>query len=304
MIQKYTKVFRVGDRNVSDVLEGNVIVEEKLDGSQFRIYIKNGVLQFGSHRVNYDETNIPDKLFNKAITEAEKVFDGVMGEWMIYAEYLKKPKHNTLSYERVPKHHLCVFDVWDMKSNEWFSYDEKKKFVEGLGLEVPQLIYQGNGKEITSDKLDEWVNNTKSMLGNQIIEGVVIKNYNKTHSFDWCVGFPKISKYVREKFKEMNHKRWGEKKDPLTAIEVKYKSEARWDKAIQRLREEGKLTMHMRDLQFLIPSVQKDILEEEGEVIKEELWKAFKKRFMKSWTQGLPQYYQKWLFDQGVEKDE
>lgn len=302
MIQKYVKVFRVGDRNVKDIFDGPVIVEEKLDGSQFRIYIKDGEMKFGSHRVNYDDSNIPDKMFNKAIESAMEHFKDLKGEWMIYCEFIAKPKHNTLCYERVPEGYLVIYDIIDSKNGIFWEYEAKKNFAEKCGLTVPQLIYEGEGSKITTDMLDEWANNTKSMLGGQIVEGVVIKNYTKSHEMECFIGMPLISKYVRTTFTEINHENHKSDKDNIfDMLGEKYKSTARWDKAIQRLEEEGKLTNNMSDLRYLIPEVGDDILEEEGDEIKNILFEKYIRSIKKYWTQGLPEYYQKHLMEKSME---
>ena len=305
MIEKYVKVFRVGDRNVKNVFDGQVTVEEKLDGSQFRIYVKDGELTFGSHRVNFDDEHQPDKMFNKAIISAKEHFKDLHGEYMIYCEFISKPRHNTLSYEKTPRGFLIIFDVLNVEINRFLNYDEKKAFGESVYLDVPQLIYEGEGSNITTDMLEEWANKTTSMLGLQIVEGVVIKNYSRTHEMECFLGFPLISKFVRSTFTEMNHENWKDKKmGVMEKLSIKYKTVARWDKSIQRLKEEGKLTGEMSDLQYLIPEVSNDILSEEGEEIKKELLNHFIKNLRKSWTGGFAEYYQKVLMKKALEEEE
>lgn len=74
-----------------------------------------------------------------------------------------------------------------------------------------------------------------------------------------------------------------------------YKSETRWNKAIQHLRENGELTGSPSDIGRLIKEVRFDITLEEKENIKEELWKIYKDDFMRHAVSGLPEWYKKKL---------
>ena len=67
-MKRYMKVLQLGDPMIDDILDGEVLVEEKLDGSMFRTQIdETGGLHFGSKSVDYDENRMPDKMFLPAI---------------------------------------------------------------------------------------------------------------------------------------------------------------------------------------------------------------------------------------------
>lgn len=67
-------------------------------------------------------------------------------------------------------------------------------------------------------------------------------------------------------------------------------------KAIQHLKEQGKLANHMRDTPLIIEEVCKDILEEEGVRLKEEVWDHFWRNEIKSRVvKGIPIWYKEFL---------
>ena len=74
-------------------------------------------------------------------------------------------------------------------------------------------------------------------------------------------------------------------------IGEQYATEARWTKAVQRLREAGRLTNSSSDIAPLIGDVVCDILEEEGELIASKLLKAYKKQLAKEATPVLTEWY-------------
>ena len=76
-----------------------------------------------------------------------------------------------------------------------------------------------------------------------------------------------------------------------------YRTEARWAKAAQHLKEAGKLEGTPRDIGKLIVEVKRDIEEEEMEAIKDFLFKQFGEELLRRSTVGLPEYYKNKLLD-------
>ncbi len=105
-------------------------------------------------------------------------------------------------------------------------------------------------------------------------------------------------KYVSEKFKELHRSGWNKEntgKGKLEVFKMQFNTEARWRKAIQRMAEQDLLTNSPKDIGSLIKSVQQDITEEEGEHIKEFLWKEFSGEVLRYSVRGLPEWYKKTL---------
>jgi hypothetical protein len=113
------------------------------------------------------------------------------------------------------------------------------------------------------------------------------------------VYFPiQCGKYVSEKFKEKHdNKAYGRKKSKNNWFSFceSYKTEARWQKAVQHLRESGELLGEPKDIGALIKEVQRDIVEEELEIVMNALWKFFQRDLMSTVTKGLPEWYKEQL---------
>ena len=73
------------------------------------------------------------------------------------------------------------------------------------------------------------------------------------------------------------------------------RTEARWHKAVQHLREVGKLEESPRDIGMLIAEVKQDILTEETDFIKDKLYEWAKDRVTRAAVHGLPEWYKKML---------
>jgi hypothetical protein len=239
------------------------------------------------------DVEAPEKMFVRAVETVVAIEDLLRDGWTYRAEYLSKPKHNTLAYDRVPENYLIILDIND-GCQSYIPYHQKKDEAERIGLEVTPLLFAGVVE--TADQLREFMGRV-SILGGQTIEGVVIKNYAK-YGPD---GKALMGKHVSEQFKERHGKDWKLRhpggKDIIEDITYRFRTEARWEKAVQHLREWGDLKDNPVDIGPLLKVVNQDILEECGDEIKEILWKWAWRRLSGKLTYGLPEWYKNKLME-------
>jgi len=143
-LHSYPKVWNLGHAAIKDLFDGPVVIQEKIDGSQFTFGMLAGELLV---RSKGKEIHLPttDKLFKGACETAEALFnEGKLVEGESYrAEVMCRPKHNTLEYERVPNGNLILFDV-DTGLEDRIANPERLAEVAGfLGLEVVPTLYVG-----------------------------------------------------------------------------------------------------------------------------------------------------------------
>lgn len=292
----YPKVYALGHAAIRGIFEGEVIVEEKIDGSQFSFGKFGGEIRCRSKGAVLNLL-APDNMFKPAVNTVHEMSQGLRDGWTYRAEFLSRPKHNTLVYDRVPRNFLIGFDI-NTGKEEYLSYEEKRAEFERIGLECVPILHRGTIEnfEIFRELLD-----TVSVLGGQKVEGVVVKNYSR-FSPD---GKAMIGKFVSEAFKEKHSGDWRERhpggKDVLMLIAEDYTSPARWDKAIQHLRERGELEGSPRDIGKLVREVPADIRAECEEEIKERLFDWAWKNICRSVIRGLPEYYKERLAEQAFE---
>lgn len=69
-LRSYPKVYNFGHRAIVDLMDGPVVVQEKVDGSQFSAGVIDGKLHCRSHHnaLNLDE---PPKMFREAVVGRE-----------------------------------------------------------------------------------------------------------------------------------------------------------------------------------------------------------------------------------------
>lgn len=298
-ISSYGSLFPLGHRALANLFDGAVDIQEKVDGSQFSFGMKNGQLLCRSKGQQLD-IDAPEKMFSVAVTRAKSIQHLLPEGWTFRGEYLRSPKHNTLAYDRAPRGNIILFDI-DIGNQDYLSYEYLCKFADALGLDVVPLIYQGPVED--AGFLKELLNR-ESILGGQKIEGIVIKNYEQYGPDKKVL----MAKYVSEAFKEIHGGEWRKqnptKTDIVEAIIAELTTPARWNKAIQHLKEDGKLLGTPADIGNLIKEVQADVLKEGEDHIKQRFFDSYRAAITRGVVRGLPEWYKEQLmqsqFDQAA----
>lgn len=284
MLKRFPSIPHLGSKGTENIFEGNIIITEKIDGSQFAFGLVNNKLQFRAKNTEIDLDLIHGHdTFDLAVdTVLQLSNEKKLTPNLVYiGEYLRKPRHNGLKYEKIPLGHIALFAIYDMNSRSFLPRHQIEQESSHLNLGLPQVIFEGDGSQAKSEL--ESLLKSKSALGGEI-EGIIIFNSNNKQ----------IAKYVREDFKEVTraHVR-KDKKDhhPLNLLKESYRTEARWQKAYQHLHDEGKLLKDAKDIGALCKEVQADILKECEEDIKQELFNIFKGDILRRAVGGLPEWY-------------
>lgn len=319
-------IFNLGHHAVKDLFTVPVQVQEKVDGSffAFGVYATDTPLDLNTNdrdmlkrmRISQDTTDYelkvrskgammipdaPESLFKPVVKAVQERLHLLHPGWQYRGETLAKPKHNALIYDRVPKDNFILFDVLTDEET-YLPYDELVKEAERIGFEVvPQLF---SGMVGSAEELRKYLD-TVSVLGGQKIEGVVIKPLNPLYGPDKKMLF---GKFVSEAFKEVHKKAWDESnpgpKDIILRLGEQYATQARWQKAVQHLREAGKIENSPHDIGLIIREVPGDVLKECEDEIKEALFKYAWPHISRIITRGVAEWYKDVLLRRQFEQDE
>lgn len=296
MIPSYPKVWNFGHSEIARILDGPVLVEEKVDGSQFSFrWTPERGFECRSKGVEID-IDAPPALFGPAVDTARSLMlgPGLLDGFIYRGEAFQRPKHNALAYDRMPAGGLILFDV-ELGEGEFMLPGEKITEAERLGLElVPQLHTGTLTHEDFATLLD-----TESVLGGQKIEGIVVKPLRTMYGRD---GKALLGKHVSEGFKEVHRKDWKEtngtaKGDIVVRVTAGLVSESRWRKAVQHLRDADLLTDSPKDIGPLLAEVARDTFEEEGDAIRDALFREYERMLRKALVSGLPEWYKSQLVE-------
>lgn len=298
MIKAFPKIFAIGDVHIENIFHGPVEITEKVDGSQFVFGKVDNELQMRSKGKEIF-IDAPEKMFQEAVDFVVSIYNYLPNNVIFYSEYLKKPKHNVIKYDRIPHNHLAVFGV--EFSGHFRQCSKFQEVAKDIGLETVPVVYSGvisEAKEIFG------MIERESFLGGANIEGIVVKNYAQELMIGGTVLGIASGKYVSEKFKEVHGNQWKKTHTGRGKWEVfldSFRTEARWQKAVQHLRDNGQLENTPRDIGGLIKEVQRDITDEEEDNIKEFLWNNFGKDVLRHSIRGLPEWYKEQLAESALQ---
>lgn len=292
MINSYGSIYALGHKAVATILDGEVELTEKVDGSQISFGVIEGELSIRSKGQQL-HLGADNAMFNLAVGQIQRNAHLFHENWVYRGEYFMKPKHNTLAYDRVPTNNIMIYDVEQGPgSEEFLRWYDRNIVANAIGFEAVPTFFSGTG--VTLDDIKFQLEKT-SILGGVKIEGVVVKNYS-LFTEDKKVA---KAKFVSTEFQEKHRSEW-KKTNPTRGDFVEeliesLRTEARWRKSVQHLREDGLLEGSPRDIGNLIKEAQKDILKEEEDAIKDALFGHFKGQILRGAVRGLPEKYKEWL---------
>ena len=298
MLGRDGKIFALGHRATVSLLDRDVIVEEKVDGSQISwgLVGEPPRLSIRSKRLELDPEEPPD-LFAPSVRSILRMHgDGLLPAGTVYrGEAVGRPRHNTLAYRRVPEGHIALFDA-DTGVQAYVAYEEKQRIAAQLGIEAVPRLFEGR---LTSKEQLEELLRTKSFLGGAAIEGVVIKRVAGSPLFGED-GLPVRAKYVSARFKEAhaNNPDWKRTSQTefLRALADSVSGPARWEKVVSGLRAEGLIAADSPvEIGRIIRHIRDDVRDECLDDIKDSLWEHFERRFLAAVTKGFPEWYKERL---------
>src|SRR6266576_6413840 len=137
----YPKIFNMGHPGIRELFDEEILIEKKVDGSQFSFGVFNGEIKARSKGKEL-VIDAPEKMFTKAVETVKDLAPILKDGYTYRAEYLSKPKHNSNEYDRTPLRNIIIFDI-SPSEEVYLSYEEKALEASRLGLEVVPKVFQG-----------------------------------------------------------------------------------------------------------------------------------------------------------------
>jgi len=240
------KELRYNEESIRKLLqnpEAKMVVQEKIDGANFRFKInKNGNIIFGSRRRTLGEENVKkiteisgnwhkcieyikevlSKKFGEHVTEKLKIFAG----FTFYGECCV-PHTIKYNWDKIPP--FIGFDI-RYPDGSWMDYISAITTFTGLGFKFVPII-----KMVTVEEAMNWTKNDvpKSVYYDGKAEGVVFKNYE----------FGIFTKFITDDFRERNKEVFGNSPkhviDESEKFIAKYVTNDRIEHVIYKLMDEG-----------------------------------------------------------------
>ena len=288
-LPSYSSLCHIGHRSIVGIFDGPVLVQEKIDGSQISFGRRGDELFMRSKGVALDLEQ-PNGMFALGVEAVKRVKDRLVDGWVYRGEYLSKPKHNTLAYDRTPSNHIALFDIEDSTKGEQFFFAPEVVYTEALRLGFDATPTLHHGVIGTTAELQAMLERV-SVLGGAKIEGVVVKNYEKFTADKKVM----MGKLVSDEFKEIHRGEWRKSNPTQGDITAKLvaglSTPARFAKAVQHLREAGVLNGSVSDIGNLIREVQADIKKECSDEIAAALVDHHLPTILRDVARSVPDWY-------------
>jgi len=288
-IPSYSSLVSYSHKIAQGFFDGSpIIVEEKIDGSQISFTMTTeGKLLMKSKNCDLNEG--VDSQFRAGVDYIISVQEKLKPGYIYRGEYLQRPRHNALTYERVPENNIVIFDI-DRAEQDYMSWEERADEANQIGLEAVRVYGVVEFDSMMHANIQDWLK-YPSMLGAPAIEGVVFKRVKN----DMFTSDKKsiVVKLVSDAFREVNSSAHAKtpRTDIIQSIINTYRTEARWLKAVQHLRDAGELANEPKDIGLLVREIQADVFRECEDEIKELLLNQFRKEILSGLVRGFPEFY-------------
>lgn len=205
MFVKYMHLERYGNEEVDGIEQGTTYVFPKLDGTNAQVWLnEDGTIGAGSRNRTLSIENDNAGFMNWAVEQKGLIeFFKSYPDLTLYGEWLVP--HSLKTYRDDAWRKFYIFDVYNRRTEQFFSYDTMKQILDEYELDylAPIAIIKNGNREHYEKCLDKNVFLIKDGMG--VGEGIVIKNYEWQNKFGNTVW----AKMITNNFKEIHHKEMG-----------------------------------------------------------------------------------------------
>jgi len=190
----------VSIQETNDLLEKNVLIQEKIDGSLVGFsFSKAGepIIQNKNSQIDVNFNNFYKKLNDwHSLNESDlfKICEDryvLFGEWMFWEHSVK--------YNNLPSYFIS-FDIYDKNNNKFLSTKKQKEILKDTKIKSNPIIFEGRLE--SADNLNNY--KIKSQFGDNIMEGIYLRVDDEDYNL-------KRYKYVNKSFSERINEHWKKK---------------------------------------------------------------------------------------------
>lgn len=266
--KKYPKIQALHKEECDGILNGAVVIQEKIDGANASIFLgTDGIVHCGSRS---RDLTLENDSFN-GFLEYVNTHEGIQSYFKenpsmrLYGEWLVR---HTLAYNELSYKNFYLYEIEDELGNT-LPIEKIYEIGEQYGIKTAHLF------GVFTDPDVETINN---MVGNSVIgekgEGVVIKNLDFVNKF----GYKQHAKIVTQEFKEENATTFGGNNKTSevyneTYYVNKFVTLSRVQKTVNKI-SSSEERPDMKHIPMVMGMVFYDVITEEAFVIAKEMAKS------------------------------
>lgn len=174
--KKYQKVRRIGDFRTDGILDGEVTIFPKIDGTNGSVWMDGQTVKAGSRKRELSLKKDNQNFYKYILTQSNlKEFLLEHSGFRLYGEWLVP--HSLKTYTNEAWRKFYVFDVID-EEGRYLPYEAYKPLLEEYNIDyIPALA---SVKDSNEDILHDFLTQNNFLIQEQqgVGEGIVIKNYD------------------------------------------------------------------------------------------------------------------------------
>lgn len=185
-------------KEVDSLLQGEVVVEEKIDGANLGFSIcaeRQVVAQNRGQYLNKPYSGQFSRLDSWLSSRSELLVDKLGKNLILFGEWCVA--RHSLDYSTLPDWFI-VFDVYDRSVEQFWSTGQRNGLAKELSFPVVPMVYNGVA---SMHQLQEMLESQQSHFRDGSLEGLVIRK----ETSDWLV---KRAKIVRSDFTQSIESHW------------------------------------------------------------------------------------------------
>lgn len=214
--KKYQHVCRIGTSDVGGLLDGEVYVFSKIDGTNGTLYLgDDGLVHGGSRRRELNNFQDNQGFYGKFHKDQRFIdYFAKHPTHRLFGEYLKPHTLKTYKDDAWNKFYVfdvCVDDDEDEEKVKYLSYEEYKPLLEEFGIDYIPLIKKLDNP--TQKDLEELLRDNKFLIQENlgVGEGLVVKRYD----FVNCYGRTTWGKLIADEYIERQQTKCATKQNDL-----------------------------------------------------------------------------------------
>ena len=176
--RRYREDLQLSELETKDLFENELIIQEKVDGANLGLYMKDGEIYAINRNTPIDYSITRNDQFKKlgkwinnnyvdlsSILEDNKM---LFGEWL-YAEH-------SVRYDNLPSYFLS-FDIFDLNEEKFVSQTKLEDILEDTDISYNPVLYKGRINSISD--LDNLM--VQSQFGPEKMEGLYLRVDDENH---------------------------------------------------------------------------------------------------------------------------
>jgi len=178
---------------VQAVIDGEVVVEEKLDGANVNLWLQDRQVACGlrSGPGAMDRAGQLGQLqawiaqHDEALRQALADYEAIYAEWLLLS--------HSVGYDRLPSY-LVVLDLW--RPDGFATADERNSVCAAAGLPTPPEVWRGVPGSVAAVE----ARLGPSAFGPEPMEGLVVRTADGRP--------PRVAKFLRDSFDQLDDAEW------------------------------------------------------------------------------------------------